>query len=147
MSNIQDRLNEGVKQALEDLGTEILNIYKAQAPRRTGALANSIRFRVVVKGGEYSLSFYYLYYGVYVDLGTYSNADQTAYGLSAYDMPAWNINPGRGGKGIRPRYWTSLSQDANELQDYLSKRLEDLVGIALDDVIDNFTTRTQRNTA
>ena len=136
-----------MKLVLEDLGVEIINIYKAQAPRATGKLQNSIRSKVVVKNGQYSLSFYYIYYGVYVDLGTYSNADTASYGLSPWEMPPWNARPGRGGKGIRPRYWTSLSEDAQELQDWLEKKVQDLVGTTLDDVLNGFTTRSQRNTA
>jgi len=62
-------------------------------------------------------------------------------------MPPWNARPGRGGKGIRPRYWTSLSEDAQELQDWLEKKVQDLVGTTLDDVLNGFTTRSQRNTA
>lgn len=147
MSRVQDQLDEGMKLVLEDLGVEIINIYKAQAPKATGKLANSIRYKVVVKNGQYSLSFYYLYYGVYVDLGTYSNADASSYGISPYDMPPWNARPGKGGKGIRPRYWTSLSEDAQELQDWLEKKVQDLVNTTLEEIINGFTTRTQRNTA
>jgi hypothetical protein len=73
-----------VTKALESLGQEILNIMKAQAPVKTGKLKRSIRYKVVTKNGNPALSFYYIYYGVYVDLGTYSNADKASYGMSQF---------------------------------------------------------------
>ena len=147
MPTLQENISQGVYDALDAMGIEIVNILKAQAPRATGKLQNSIRYRVVTKNNEWALSFYYIYYGVYVDLGTYDNADTASYGISAFDLPQWNPNPGRGGFGIRPRYWSSLSQDATELQEFLAKKIEGLYEEGFDSLVESIQTRTQRNTA
>jgi hypothetical protein len=147
MPTLQENISRGIYDALDAMGVEIVNILKAQAPRDTGKLQGSIRHRVVVKGGEWALSFYYIYYGVYVDLGTYDNADTASYGLSAFDLPQWNPNPGRGGFGIRPRYWSSLSEDAVELQEFLAKKVEGIYEEGLTRLVETIQTRTQRNTA
>jgi 8-oxo-dGTP pyrophosphatase MutT (NUDIX family) len=136
-----------IREALEELGTEILNIYKAQAPRRTGKLQNSIRYKVVRKSGELSLSFYYIYYGVYVDLGTFDNADTASFGISPFEMPRWNSAPPRSiRKGIVPRYWTSLSADADELVEWFNGRLETALEDGFGSLFDRVTSRSQRNT-
>lgn len=147
MTDIQAQIDAEITQALNDMGLEILNIWKAQVPVKTGKLKNSIQYRVVRKRGELALSFYYLQYGVFVDLGTYSNADQEAYGVSAFDLPAWNARPQRSGKGIAPRYWTSLSSDKAELEEYLTKKLETIMEASVEELIDRIQSRTQRNTA
>jgi 8-oxo-dGTP pyrophosphatase MutT (NUDIX family) len=137
-----------IREALEELGQEILNIYKAQAPRRTGKLQNSIRYKVVRKRGELSLSFYYLYYGVYVDLGTLENADRESFGISPFEMPRWNSEPPRSMRsGIVPRYWTSLSVDAGEIVDWFNGRLEAALEEGFGSLFDRVTSRSQRNTA
>jgi hypothetical protein len=147
MAELNEDISRGVYDALDALGTEIVNILKAQAPEKTGALRNSIRHRVVTKSNEWALSFYYLKYGVYVDLGTYDNADTSAFGISAFDMPRWNPTPGKGGFGIRPRYWTSLSEDASELQQYLADKISAIYEEGFSRLVDSVQTRTQRNTA
>jgi hypothetical protein len=102
---------------------------------------------VVKKSGEVSLSFYYLFYGVYVDLGTFDNADAASFGISPFEMPRWNVNPPRSmRKGIVPRYWTSLSADADELIGFFNERLELALEEGFGSLIDRVTTRSQRNT-
>jgi hypothetical protein len=136
-----------VTKALESLGQEILNIMKAQAPIKTGKLKRSIKYKVVTKKGQPALSFYYIYYGVYVDLGTYSNADKSSYGMSQFIMPRWNPKPGHNGKGILPRYWTSLSADANELIEYFASKLERTIGADIVELLTGVTTKSSRVTA
>jgi hypothetical protein len=136
-----------VTKALESLGQEILNIMKAQAPVKTGKLKRSIRYKVVTKNGNPALSFYYIYYGVYVDLGTYSNADKASYGMSQFIMPKWNPKPGHTGKGIMPRYWTSLSNDATELIEYFASKLQKTVGADIVELLTGVTTKTSRVTS
>jgi len=136
-----------VTKALDALGTEILNIMKAQAPVKTGKLKRSIRYKIVTKNDNPALSFYYIYYGVYVDLGTYSNADKSSYGMSQFIMPKWNPRPGHTGKGILPRYWTSMSSDANELIGYFAKKLERTVGADIVEILTGVTTKTSRITS
>jgi hypothetical protein len=135
-----------VTKALDALGTEILNIMKAQSPVKTGKLKRSIRYKVVTKNDNPALSFYYIYYGVYVDLGTYSNADKASYGMSPFIMPKWNPKPGHTGKGILPRYWTSLSADANELIGYFAKKLERTVSADIVELLTGVSTKTSRAT-
>jgi hypothetical protein len=136
-----------VTKALDSLGLEILNIMKAQAPVKTGKLKRSIRYKVVTKKDNPALSFYYIYYGVYVDLGTYSNADKSSYGMSPFIMPGWNATPGKSGKGIKPRYWTSVSGEAKELIGYFAKKLERTVGADIVELLTGITTKTSRATA
>ena len=147
MAELSQDISYGVYKAMDALGVEIVNILKAQAPQKTGALRNSIRHKVVTKNNEWALSFYYLRYGVFVDLGTYENADTAAFGVSAFDMPTWNPNPGKGGFGIRPRYWSSLSESASELQGYLAQKIEQIYSEGFDRLVESVQTRTQRNTA
>jgi hypothetical protein len=146
MKEVAQEISDGVYKALDDLGLEITNILKAQAPRKTGKLQNSIRHRVVIKDNEWALSFYYVQYGVYVDLGTYDNADDSAYGVSAFDLPNWNPKPGKGGYGIRPRYWSSLSSDREELLGFLSEKIAGVYDQGFQSLVDSVQTRTQRNT-
>jgi hypothetical protein len=146
MKDVAQEISDGVYKALDDLGLEIVNILKAQAPRDTGKLQNSIRHRVVMKSNEWALSFYYVQYGVYVDLGTYDNADQASYGISAFDLPDWNPNPGKGGYGIRPRYWSSLRSDREELLGYLAEKISGIYDDGFQSLVDSIQTRTQRNT-
>jgi len=147
MTEIQEQIDLEVTAALNAMGLEILNIWQAQVPVKTGKLKNSIQYRVVRKRGELSLSFYYSQYGVFIDLGTYQNADTGSYGVSAFDLPAWNARPAKGGKGIAPRYWTSLSSDKEELQEYLTQKLETILEASVEELIDRIQSRTQRNTA
>lgn len=143
MSSFGTDIDDEIVAVMNQLGDTIMAIMKAQVPRKSGRLHNSIRYKIIKNNGEYQLSFYYLYYGVYVDLGTYDNANVFAYGLPATQLPAWNPNPGKGGKGIRPRYWTSLSQDANEISEWLTIKL----GEVLEDGITGlFRTSTQTKT-
>lgn len=146
MKEVAQEISDGVYKALDDLGLEIVNILKAQAPRDTGKLQNSIRHRVVIKDNEWALSFYYVQYGIYVDLGTYDNADDSAYGVSAFDLPTWNPNPGKGGYGIRPRYWSSLSSDREELLGFLAEKISGIYDEGFQSLVDSVQTRTQRNT-
>jgi hypothetical protein len=125
-----------VTKALESLGQEILNIMKAQAPVKTGKLKRSIRYKVVTKNGNPALSFYYIYY-----------ADKASYGMSQFIMPRWNPKPGHTGKGIMPRYWTSLSADATELIEYFASKLQKTVGADIVELLTGVTTKTSRATS
>ena len=67
-------------------------------------------------------------------------------GVSPYDLPPYNASPGRGGFGIRPRYWTSLSSSRGELESLMEKALTDLAVTGVEDLIEKMTSRSERNT-
>ena len=107
-------IEKEVRQALTEVGRIIIRKLKDQAPVDTGVLKGSMSFKVFGSGNNMGLSFFYRSYGVYVDLGTYGNAATEIFGISPFEMPPFNARPGRGGYGIRPRYWTSLSDPATQ---------------------------------
>jgi hypothetical protein len=147
MPTLQEDIDEQVTDALNAMGIEITNIWKHQVPVDTGKLRGSIRHKVVRKRGNLSLSFYYIYYGVYVDLGTYAGADTGSYGLSPFDLPPWRASPPKSPKGISARYWTSLSLDRDELLEYLATKVEGIIGDSVEQIASRIQSRTQRNTA
>ncbi len=77
---------------------------KSQAPVKTGALRDSVRTRVAVKGDNFSLIITYKPYGLYTDLGT------GPYKTSPKNRRGWNPKPGKGKGGIKPRFWTTLDK-------------------------------------
>jgi hypothetical protein len=146
MINIEDE----VRQALTDVGNEIIKIWKRQVPVDTGKLKSSLQFRVFGRGNNMGLSFFYRTYGIYVDLGTYGNADRTRFGISPFEYPPFNARPGRGGFGIRPRYWTSLSDPATQ-EIIVQTLIEKFDESVTERVFDSFgglrtSTRTRRTT-
>jgi hypothetical protein len=140
MRNIEDE----VKDALRQVGNEILAKWRTQVPVDTGKLKRSLQFRVI-GGASLALSFYYTFYGVYVDLGTYGNADDQSFGISPFRMPAYNARPGRGGFGIRPRYWTSLSDPEfqDQILNTITENFETAVGERVFDSLDALRTSTK----
>lgn len=142
-------IEKEVREALTEVGRTIIRKLKDQAPVDTGALKGSMAFKVAGSGNSIGLSFFYRRYGIYVDLGTYGNADRSSFGLSPFQMPAFNANPGRGGYGIRPRYWTSLSDPAfqDELLDSLIEKFETAVGNRVFDSLEVLRTSTKTKTS
>ena len=67
--------------------------------------------------------------------------------MSPFIMPKWNPKPGHAGKGILPRYWTSLSADANELIGYFAKKLERTLSADIVELLTGVTTKTSRATS
>jgi hypothetical protein len=136
---MEKNFNNEIYGVLERLGQRILAIYRAQAPRDTGALTSSIKYRINETANGYSLGFYYLKYGVYVNLGTYDNKDTSAYGLSDFDLPPYNARPKKGvTKGIAPRYWTSLKGEEDSIKDEIDKEVKDILGVTTDDILKMF---------
>ena len=124
---METSIEEGIVRVLNEVGEKIVSILKSQAPKKTGALRDSIVHKVSKQGNDFILDFGYLQYGIFVSLGTYGNADKSAYGMSVYDLPKWNPRPGKGGYGIRPRYWTSLSENANEIAEELNTKIAEVM--------------------
>lgn len=79
---------------------------KAQVPVDTGQLRKSIKVQAVEDANGFSIRSGYLTYGIFVDSGTkrYYKPNPKA---------RWNPKPGKGKGGIKPRYWTNLSQEVN----------------------------------
>lgn len=73
-----------------------------QVPVKTGALRDSIQVSGGVKKNQLTINSDYLFYGKFVDQGTGPYATKKRL--------TWRPRPGRGRKGIRPRYWTTLEK-------------------------------------
>jgi hypothetical protein len=114
-------LNIQIARALDQVGKEVVAIYKSRVPVKTGALRRSITHSISVSGDSVTLSFGYLEYGKFINLGTGQYRDSNRYGV--YSMPAWNATPGKGRFGIKPRYWTSLSDRQNFIEEEVQKIL------------------------
>jgi hypothetical protein len=130
---------------LNDIATEILQIYRQQVPspsnnpdptrlKRTGRLRSSLSYRIL---NNNTVSFYYLRYGVYVDFGTGSLFNQGAANTTnPFGLPAYR-EYSRGFGGIQPQYWTSLA-GYERIIDNLEGRLADIIENGL-------KTTTERN--
>jgi hypothetical protein len=75
---------------------------RLQAPVKTGALKRSVEVVPLMTGDGFVLKETFLQYGIYTDSGTgrYYKPNKKA---------KWNPRPGRGRGGIKPRYWTNIS--------------------------------------
>lgn len=73
-----------------------------QAPVRTGELRKSVEVVPEITSNSVIFVDTFLQYGVYTDSGTgrYYKPNKQA---------RWNPRPGRGRGGIKPRYWTNIS--------------------------------------
>jgi len=68
----------------------------------SGKLKSSIRVTVVETSDSYQMVSNFESYGVFTDSGTKTYFDPS-------DTKPWVKNPGRGRGGIKPRYWTNVS--------------------------------------
>ena len=144
MSTLLESLDRGIIQILTDLGNTIVSIWRRQAPSRTDRLRESIGFQIMGADGVYTLTFHYLYYGVYVDLGTLKNADKSAWGMTPFELPPWNAQPAKRFGGIVPRYWTSLSERADELLDGLNEQMTELFDKSFDEFATELNDKIDR---
>jgi hypothetical protein len=142
-------IEKEVREALTEVGRTIIRKLKDQAPVDTGVLKGSMSFKVFGSGNNMGLSFFYRTYGIYVDLGTYGNADNNSFGISPFQMPAFNARPGKGGFGIRPRYWTSLSDPEfqDQILNTITENFENAVGERVFDSFGGLRTSTRTRTA
>jgi hypothetical protein len=144
MSTLLEAIDQGIFKILTDLGNTIVTIWRAQAPSRTDKLRESIGFQIVGAQGEYTLTFHYLYYGVYVDVGTLKNADKSAWGMTPFELPPWNAQPAKRLGGIVPRYWTSLSDKTDELLGRLDEDMRELFDKSFDEFATEINDKINR---
>ena len=134
-------MSDLIEKGLRRLGDRIIAILKLQAPQpprsrygnpyATGRLRDSIRATV---RNQNSLSISYNRYGIYTDFGSGQNRVQAT---GPFGMPArQNYQLGRG--GIRPQYWTTLTQYEDEITGMVE-------GEVLRLFEQNFQTTTTRN--
>lgn len=74
----------------------------AQVPVVSGKLKSSIKVSGRVTPSGITFSSTYLGYGVFLDTGTGPYATKK--------REAWNKKPGKGKGGIKPRFWTTLTE-------------------------------------
>lgn len=79
------------------------NQLRNQAPVKTGKLRSSVAVVPKYFGERVRLDLIFLQYGRFQDLGT------GQYRVPPARRRKWNPNPGRGKGGIKPRFWTTLS--------------------------------------
>ena len=95
-----------------------------QVPVKTGRLKRSIRVQGMFDGNSLRFSSNYLYYGKFLDLGTGT--------YKARKRGAWNPAPGKGRKGIRPRFWTTIERTVqNNLKRIVAKIVRDYIKFSL----------------
>lgn len=93
-----------------------------QAPSRE--LKRSIRVQGMFDGNSLRFSSNYLYYGKFLDLGTGT--------YKTRKRGDWNPAPGKGRKGIRPRFWTTIERTVqNNLKRIVSKIVRDYIKFSL----------------
>jgi len=128
-----------IEAAFNRLGMEVLRRYKRQVPVDTKALKRSLSYSINRNSSGISLTFGYLFYGIYTDLGTGPYKDVSAYGMSPFELPSFVRSPGKGKMGIRPRYWTSLSGQQDDFEDAIYKT----IGLTIDDIVNDVLTKSQ----
>jgi hypothetical protein len=120
-----------VKQAYEMAARIMENEYRAQAPSKK--IANGTTVIPVFNGDEVDFLVdldSQVRYGIYLDMGT---------GKYRTDVEGkYNANPGKGTKGIRPRFWISLSDAAQVridmiIEEALDKQIEEELNKQFDD--------------
>ena len=95
-----------------------------QVPVKTGKLKRSIRVQGMFDGNSLRFSSSYLYYGKFLDLGTGT--------YKTRKRGAWNPAPGKGRKGIRPRFWTTIERTVqNNLKRIVAKIVRDYIKFSL----------------
>jgi hypothetical protein len=104
-------------QKIANMAARILqNLYRRQAPKKTGALRSSIKVTARVTDKNISFTTDYMKYGIYTNKGT-----------GPYYTPVlgeWNPKPGKGKGGIKPRFWTALdSMTRTNVASLISKGL------------------------
>ncbi len=134
-------MSDEIERGLRLLGDRIIAILKLQAPQpprsrfgnpyATGRLRDSIRATVL---NQNTLSISFNRYGIYTDFGSGNERVQST---GPFGMPA-RQNYTRGTGGIKPQYWTTLTQ----YQDELTGMVE---GEVLRLFEQNFKTTTTRN--
>lgn len=97
-----------ITKALDQMATLVQRTLKSQSPFKTGRLRDSIQ--VVGKetpNGNLVLNSSYEKYGTYLDWGTgrYNKFPNRG---------NYNPRPGKGTGGIKPRFWTTLSDSVKE---------------------------------
>ena len=113
-------ISNEIRSLMDEVGRNVLNIWRRQAPDDTGALRNSLTYRIVQTTSDISVVFGYLEYGMFVNIGTGQYADHSSYGLFPFELPSWQPNPGKGRYGIKPRYWMSVSSNRTYFEEELS---------------------------
>jgi hypothetical protein len=88
-------------QKIANMAARVLqNLLKRQAPKKTGALKNSVKVTAKVTANGISFIEGFNRYGIYLDKGTGP--------YKVKQMGNWNPKPGKGKGGIKPRFWTAL---------------------------------------
>ena len=135
--------------AFEEYAEGLFDLIKEQVPSpannpfpnrlvRTGSLRNSLRMYMRKDG---VISFAYLRYGIYTDLGTGPNAYQGT--TQPFGLPAYRgYVDGRGTGGIEPQLWTSLNSPITQ---ELIRKFEDDVANEIElDLVRIIETTSQR---
>lgn len=106
-----------------------------QAPVRTGKLLNSI----VVEPKNNTIEIFYLDYGTYTNYGTGRYyPGKYRYGVQP-DPGSWRRYR-KGQKGIRPQYWTAMSDsDADRIEIMIADEVEKQTVDYLNSEIDSLT--------
>lgn len=106
---------------------------RRQAPVKTGALKRSVHVTANRDGETVVFLADYLPYGVFTDLGTKSYLTEDS------NRGPWNPNPGKpeqGKKGIKPRFWNSLSESVwQSIEDIFYKAYEQAVDKKINDTL------------
>jgi len=85
---------------------EIEMILQNQVPKKTGNLARSIIVTADEDGIHVHIGNEQIAYGIYTQAGTNQYYDKEAF--DSVFAGKWNPNPGKGERGIIPRYWENF---------------------------------------
>jgi len=96
---------------------------KFQAPVKTGALRKSVKVQPRFTQDSVLLDIVAKDYGKYTDLGT------GPYRTPPSKRRNWNENPGKGKKGIKPRFWTSITRTfrQNQINSFFTKAIRSII--------------------
>ena len=107
-----------VYRRIEVLVKNKLREQSPDGPEPGAPLRNSITVKVVETRDGFGFVEGYLTYGRFLDLGT------EGYFKGERPDAKWNPNPGKGKRGIKPRYWTNLGKPTQRMiADLLAKEI------------------------
>jgi hypothetical protein len=98
-----------VYKRIEVLVKNKLREQSPDGPEPGAPLRNSITVRVEETKDGFAFVTGYLTYGRFLDLGT------ERYFKGERPDAKWNPNPGKGRRGIKPRYWTNLGKPTEKM--------------------------------
>ena len=134
MSYVSTRINEDLRNRLNEIGKTLMYILRQKAPKDTGALRRSLGYSITQTRDGYQLRIGYLYYGAFQDLGVRGTLGGPA---SASDSP-FRFRTRR--FGLEAKNWSARSPQDDE---QLNADIQFLFGMDLEELFTTIISKTE----